>query len=63
MSDAATAQETWIPVAAAARILRKSPRQVLYYVEAGLLRAERIGDRGWLRVSYEDVLKVMLPKS
>jgi len=54
-----TATETvWISIARAARILEKSQRQIRNYVEDGKLRAQRVGGRGWMKVSFDDVCRL-----
>jgi len=49
-------EETWISIGTAARILGRSSRTLRYYVEQDLIRGIRIGPRGWLKVSYSDVM-------
>ena len=51
--------EEWISVGAAARILKKSARQVNNYIENGLLRSRRLGKSGWKEVNSADVEKMM----
>jgi hypothetical protein len=51
--------DAFISVAAAAKILEKSPRQVRNYVECGALRARRFGPAGWIKVKREDVMKLI----
>jgi predicted site-specific integrase-resolvase len=48
----------WIRVALAAHILGKSRWQVRRYIEAGLVRARRVGREGWWEVARQDVEKL-----
>jgi hypothetical protein len=48
----------WISVARAARILGKSCRQVLRYIESGKLIAKRIGPSGWQKVDLDSVVRL-----
>ncbi len=48
----------WMNIAMAARVLEKSSRQVNNYVEQGLIRARRVGSRGWKQVCAEDVYRL-----
>jgi predicted site-specific integrase-resolvase len=56
-SDAKPLQ--WISVTEAARILQRSRVAIYHYIESGLLRDRRIGERGWRSVSSEDVNKLL----
>jgi hypothetical protein len=51
--------DEFISVAAAAKILGRSPKMVRYYAECGALASRRIGPRGWMRVKHDDVIKLV----
>ncbi len=51
-------EEVWISVAAAARILEKTPQMVRLYADQGKIRSRRIGARGWRELSYDDVCRL-----
>ena len=49
----------WISVTQAARKLQRSRTSIYHYIESGLLRAHRIGERGWRTVASNDVQKIL----
>jgi hypothetical protein len=59
MAGAAVTNSEWISVSVAARILQRSRTSVVNYIESGLLRGRRIGERGWWQVARADVEKLL----